>query len=92
MDNMGGIPPRVQTTMVIRLQRVRDTQVGKRRYINVYGRERGLYEYESEAAARFRKSIADDWRECRQLLVKNGYIPRRVVSIIRGEQPESLRV
>ncbi|WP_421664419.1 hypothetical protein [Nitrospira sp. BLG_2] len=60
--------------------------------VDVFGGGRGLYEYESEATARFRKSIADDWRECRQLLVKNGYIPRRVVSIIRGEQPESLRV
>jgi hypothetical protein len=91
MENIGGIPPRVQTAMVIRLQRVRDTQDGKRRYINVYGRERGIYEYESEATARFRKSIADDWRECRQLLLQNGFVPRRVVSIMRGGQPVSLR-
>jgi len=91
MDEVG-IPPRVQTALRIRHQRVIDTQNGKRRYVRVYGRDRGLYEYESEATTRFRKSIADDWREARRLLVQNGFLPRRFTALVNGSQPESMRV
>jgi hypothetical protein len=90
MDEVG-IPPNVQSVLNGRYRRVVETQGVKRRYIRVYGRDRGLYEYCDEGQTRYRKTVADDWREARRLLSANGYVPRRFVAVVRGVEVESLR-
>lgn len=80
-----GIPPNVQSAILVRYERVKDTQREKRQHVRCYGLSRGLYEYNSAATANHRNSVAADWRYVRDKLTQQGFETRVVVKSLKQE-------
>lgn len=78
-----GLPPSVQSAILIRYRRVRELQRVKRAYLSVYGRSRGMYEHDCQESANVRKAAADDWRYVRERLRQNNVVTRKLVAQIK---------